>query len=163
MNPTNLASLDKGSIVLFGSKGHQEDSSFFQIDTVFVVADYLEYNTRNADALIDNRVPKAYREIVYKMALPEPTTVPLNLRLYFGATYNNPINGMYSFAPAKPYIMGAEGFPRIQIKDKPYITNNLSQGYKTTQLLTLNESYAVWTEVRELSRDSGCVEAVTIS
>lgn len=162
MNPTKLANLDKGSIVIFGSKGHQGNNSFFQIDTVFVVADYLEYDTRNADALIDDRVPDIYREIVYKMAFPEPTVVSLKLRLYFGATYANPLNGMYSFAPAKPYTRGAEGFPRIQIRDKPYITDNLSQGYKTTPMRTLAESYSVWSEVRELSRRAGCVEAITI-
>jgi hypothetical protein len=163
MNPTKLASLDKGSIVLFGSKGHQGSNSFFQIDTVFVVGDYLEYDTQYADALVDGRVPETYREIVYKMAFPEPTEVSLKLRLYFGATYESPLNGMYSFVPAKPYKLGEEGFPRICIKDKPYITNNLSQGYKTTEVQSLDESYAVWAEVQELSRGSGCVEAVMIN
>jgi hypothetical protein len=163
MNPTKLASLDKGSIVIFGSKGHQGSTSFFQIDTVFVVADYLEYDTHSADALIDNRVPDTYRGIVYKMAFPEPTEVPLKLRLYFGATYDNPLHGMYSFVPAKPYKQGEEGFPRIRMKNKPYITDNLSQGYKTTGMQSLDKIYVVWSEIRELSRGSGCVEAVTIS
>lgn len=163
MNQTKLASLDKGSIVIFGSKGHQGSTSFFQIDTVFVVGDYLEYDTRNADALIDDRVPDTYRDIVYKMAFPEPTVVSLKLRLYFGATYDNPLNGMYSFVPAKPYKPGEEGFPRICIKDKPYITNNLSQGYKTTGMQSLDESYTVWSELRKISQASGCVEAVTIN
>lgn len=162
MNPTALASLDKGSVILFGSKGHQGETSFFQIDTVFVVGDYLEYDTRNADALIDERVPEIYRKIVYKMAFPEPTMVSMKLRLYFGATYDNPINGMYSFVPAKPFAQGIEGFPRIQIKNKPYITDNLSQGFKTTQMRTLDESYAIWSEVQDLSRTAGCVEVVRI-
>jgi hypothetical protein len=162
MNPTKLASLEKGSILLFGSKGHQGSSSFFQVDTVFVVADYLEYDTRDSDALIDGRVSNTYREIVYDMAFPEPTVDSMKLRLYFGATYANPLNGMYSFVPAKPYIKGEDGFPRIKIHDKPYITNNLSQGYKTTGLQSLAESYAVWSELRQITKDSGCVAAFEI-
>jgi hypothetical protein len=97
------------------------------------------------------------------MAFPEPTEVPLKLRLYFGATYDNPLHGMYSFVPAKPYKQGEEGFPRIRMKNKPYITDNLSQGYKTTGMQSLDKIYVVWSEIRELSRGSGCVEAVTIS
>jgi hypothetical protein len=162
MNPTKLARLDKGSVILFGSKGQFNGDPLFQIDTIFVVADYLEYDTRNADALIDERVPDTYREIVYKMAFPEPTKVSMKLRLYFGATYDNLCHGMYSFIPAKPYTREMIGFPRIQIMDKPYITNNLSQGYKTSQMITVDESYAVWTEIREISREAGCVEAVVI-
>ena len=162
MNPTKLAKLDKGSIVIFGSKGQQDGEPFFQIDTVFVVGGYLDYDTRYADALIDERVPKTYREIVYKMGFPEPTQQSLKLRLYFGATLQNPIHGMYSFVPAKPFSGERIGFPRIRIKDKPYITKNLSQGYKMTGINSLTEGNEIWKELRQLSRDSGCVEAVTI-
>ena len=163
MRPTKLARLDKGSIVIFGSKGHQGSTSFFQIDTVFVVADYLEYNTRDADALIDERVPASYREIVYKMAFPEPTQQSLKLRLYFGATIENPIHGMYSFVPAKPYSGERIGFSRVRIHGKSYITNNLSQGFKTTEVNSVAEGNRIWNELRQLSREAGCVEAITIS
>lgn len=163
LNPTQLARLDKGSIIIFGSKAQQDAISFFQIDTVFVVADYLDYDTRFADALVDGRVPDTYRKIVYNMAFPEPTPYSLPLRLYFGATQQNPIHDMYSFVPAKPYGGELVGFPRVRIKERPYITDNLSQGYKTTRISSLTEGYTIWNELRQLSREAGCVETVTIN
>ncbi len=162
MTPTKLAHLDRGSIVLFGSKGHQDDGSFFQVDTVFVVGDYLEYDTQDADALLDDRVSSLYRQIVYRMAFPEPTDYPMKLRLYFGATYAHPIHGMYSFVPARILDGQDVGFPRIRLHDRPYISNNLSQKFKSTESHSLAENHATWSELRQLTRDSGCVEAISL-
>jgi hypothetical protein len=96
------------------------------------------------------------------MAFPNPTKSSLKLQLYFGATYSNPYNGMYSFVPAKRYNGENVGFPRVRITDKPYITDNLSQGFKTTEINSTTESYLVWKELRQISRATGCVEVVTI-
>lgn len=161
MSPTKLAHLDRGSIVLFGSKGHQGDASFFQVDTVFVVGDYLEYDTQDADALLDNRVSSLYRQIVYRMAFPEPTAYSLKLRLYFGATYAHPIHGMYSFVPARAYDGQEAGFPRIRLHDKPYISNNLSQRFKSTEIHSITDAFGVWSQLRQLTRESGCVQAIS--
>ncbi|HCS35492.1 MAG TPA: hypothetical protein DIW48_02085 [Sphaerochaeta sp.] len=162
MTPTKLARLDRGSIVLFGSKGHQGNISFFQVDTVFVVGDYLEYDTQDADALFDDRVSSLYLQIVYRMAFPEPTDYPMKLRLYFGATYAHPIHGMYSFVPARVLDGQDVGFPRIRLHDRPYISNNLSLKFKSTESHSLAENHATWSELRQLTRDSGCVEAISL-
>ena len=47
-----MTKIDKGSIILFGSTaGKIRDDAFFQLDTVFVVADWIEYDPANLDSL----------------------------------------------------------------------------------------------------------------
>jgi hypothetical protein len=54
-------------------------------------------------------------------------------RLYFGATFKNQINGMFSFFPCLPYDENRqEGFARPEIIIPGVINPNLSQGVKFT-------------------------------
>ncbi len=159
---TQLAELDKGSIILFGStSGRTSDVAFFQLDTVFVVGDYIEYDISDKNALKDESVSDTYRRIVYKMVFPKPADYSLKLRLYSGATYNNPYKGMYSFAPSKVYKNDISGFPRVQVrqKDLNFITNNLNAAPKYIKV-TMEEATYYWEEIRKISINQGCVEGV---
>ena len=160
---TQFASLDKGSIILFGStKGKDKNSAFFQLDTVFVVSDFIEYDPSNSDALSQKEVPKIYRDIVFKMAFPNPIQPLKNnvkLRLYQGATFMNKYKDMYSFSPAKIYNKNKSGFPRVKLKDLKYITNNLNAAPKISEVDT-KEITTFWENIRNMSRNQGCVEGV---
>lgn len=158
-NSTQLGKLEKGSIILFGSgKGQKRKTAFFQLDTVFVVSDYIEYDPSDPDALNQENLGN-YRDIVFKMGFPEPYDRSLTLRLYFGATYEKPVEGMYSFSPSKIYKNNEQGFPRVRLQDMDYITNNKTQGYKITSK-PKEEVKDFWVKIRDISRAQGCVEGV---
>jgi hypothetical protein len=159
--PTELARLDKGSLILFGSKKDGE----FVLDTVFVVADYKDYNFFDPNALPNEGL---YQDIVIKMSCGTGLRMgnPLMQRLYYGATYEKPYQGMYSFAPAQKatqpfaqYKATDKGFPRVTLTDFPYITQGLMMGFKTTQTNS-NSIETFWQNIRQQSRDQGCVEGV---
>ena len=162
--PTGMAKLEKGSIILFGStSGRAAKDAFFQLDTVFVVGSYLEYRPCDPASLPQHpSISPDYLKAVFHMEFPGSNPdIPSNLklRLYLGATCASPENGMYSFAPARVAGKTAEGFPRVALKDLPYLTNNLNSAPRFTEA----EKPAVlqfWQEIRDSSRKHGCVEGV---
>lgn len=154
---TKLSRLDKGSLILFGSTANQnKETAFFQLDTVFVVSDYLEYDISDKNALSGLGI---YRNFSFKMAFPQPADYSLKLRLYKGATFNEPYEGMYSFSPAKPWHNENLGFPRVQLKDMDYLTNNLNAAPKYSDV-SISRVNSFWREIVEITRKSGCVEGV---
>jgi hypothetical protein len=156
---TQLANLEVGSLILFGSTRNQNKrDAFFQLDTVFVVSDFIDYDSSVADAL-SNKDLDFYNRTVFKLAFPSPTLSSMKLRLYFGATYENAIDGMYSFSPSKIFSNCDTGFPRVPLKDLPYLTNNLNAAPKSTRATSL-EILEFWKEIRDISRACGCVEGV---
>lgn len=157
---TTLAKLDKGSLILFGSTANQnKEGAFFQLDTVFVVSEYIEYDISDANALADLG---AYRDFVFKKAFPTPAEYSLKLRLYKGANFQNPFEGMYSFSPAKIWNNQQSGFPRIPLKNMDFITNNLNAAPKITDA-SFDEVKNFWNKIVEISRENGCVEGVKFS
>ncbi len=158
---TKMAKIEPGSLILFGStKGQTKDNAYFMVDTVFVVSSFIEYNPDQPDALSD--IDETYKNIVYKMAFPKQPSPQIKgqLRLYIGATYDNPFKGMYSFSPAKLYNNDISGFPRIKLKDLEYITNNLNSAVKISDT-SIDNIKTFWEKIRELSRKEGCVEGIS--
>lgn len=159
---TALSRLDRGSIILFGSTGNQnKKDAFFQLDTVFVVSDFIEYDISDPKALLNEGLGN-YRNFVFKMAFPYPANFSLKLRLYKGASFKNKVDGMYSFSPAKVWDNQEMGFPRIALQDMDHITNNLNAAPKISEV-PLNDVKKVWKMIRDISRENGCVEGVSFS
>lgn len=158
--PTKLASLERGSIILFGStKGKYELDASFQLDTVFVISDYIDYDPSSPIALSSRRVPQEYKKAVYDMVFGNIKVRSVRLRLYFGATYEKPFNGMYSYVPSMKNDNSNVGFPRVQLRDIEYLRNNLNSAPKSTSV-DIDQSVSFWREIREVSRKQGCVEGV---
>lgn len=165
-----MARLDKGSMILFGSYGESRKEAFFQLDTVFVIGDYVDYHPANPQSL--KKHPLIFADFLKASFDPAfskfDSKIPSNLKLrfYFGATFETPTeNGMYSFAPAKIKGKAAEGFPRVPLRNLAYITNQLKQGYKGTSGRDLpeHEILQFWKSIRDLSRKHGYVEGVRFS
>ena len=157
--PTKLAKLEKGSIILFGSThGKTKENAFFQLDTVFVVSNYIEYDISDPNALDIEGIGN-YRKVVYKMAFPTPLKHFPKLRLYFGATFENQFEGMYSFVPSRVRGNNNQGFPRVQLRDIEPLTNNLNAAPKITEL-PFETVKAFWQKIRRISMEQGCVEGV---
>jgi hypothetical protein len=154
---TSLAKLDKGSLILFGSTANQnKENAFFQLDTVFVVSEHIKYDISDPNALLDLG---NYRDFVFKMAFPQPSDYSLKLRLYKGASFENSVEKMYSFSPAKKWVNQQSSFARVPLKDMDYITNNLNAAPKITDA-SIVEVKVFWNKIVEISRRNGCVEGV---
>lgn len=160
---TQLARLEKGSMILFGSTANQNTkNAFFQLDTVFIVSHFLEYDVATAHSFFDNRVGH-HLDYSLKMAFPNPVGYSLKLRFYFGATFENQVNGMYSFSPAMIYRhQNNMGFPRIKLSHEKFITNNLNAAPKISTG-SEKEIYDFWITIRNLLYYNGCVEGVEFS
>jgi hypothetical protein len=160
---TKLSRLEPGSTILFGSTHGLDRDAIFQLDTVFVVADYLEYSPSNPATLPKHpAVTDDYLKAVFHMAFPKrDSEIPsdLRLRLYFGATVSNPANGMYSYVPVRLAGQTSEGFSRVLLKDLPYLTNNLNSAPRCTDA-SRTDIFQAWKHVRDLSRKHGCLEGV---
>ena len=113
----SLRVLDEGSLIIFGSRANRR----FVIDTVFVVKSKRKYHS--LDDIMDMNLD-IYPEIVTKLILDKNNRInePEGLTLYKGATYDDPVNEMYSFIPAKVYDGKKIGFPRFYMPDDFYKT-----------------------------------------
>ncbi len=145
--PTSLQRLGKGSVILFGSGKHR---SQFVLDTVFVIADYSDYNIDNYREVLKDKVPPEYFEvsldpISYEMKVRGPAKT---FRLYIGATYDHPFEGMFSFFPCRPGgEKDAQGFARPAIRRKGIITDNLTQGERFNPQPDVKAVRDLWLDV----------------
>lgn len=164
---TTLARLDKGSLILFGStKGNKSQDAFFQLDTVFVVGDYVEYIPEQQ--IQDKRISDYYKKLTlercfnYSAKCTPKASEQTNLkfRIYIGATFENPYEGMYSYVPAKIFNGEKTGFPRIKLQNLDFITNNLNASPKITSFDQIEPIKKAWDIIRRATQEQGCIEAV---
>lgn len=141
---TSLRHLDVGSIILFGSTiSSKHGGPYFALDTVFVVGEKRTYTAQTAQTDLAGFIPRYYDEIMGFNTWGTKT----EFTCYKGATFNNPVNGMYSFVPCKTAERGSCGFQRAKLtasdfasvsipdlsryKKNPYvITDNLNSAPK---------------------------------
>ena len=96
-----LQGITKGSVIVFGSRLNGE----WVVDTVFVVSEPHPYNIGNYQQVLmklGNAVPAGYRQAVLEPLFANDPRA--NLTLYIGATYEKPVDGMFSFFPCKPRV-----------------------------------------------------------
>jgi hypothetical protein len=129
-----LRYLSKGSVILFGSC---EDKNAFVLDTVFVVDHWIDHDRANYRKVLVGAISQEYKEVTispwYQEPLVEntscaPTGSNETWRLYFGATYDKPLHGMYSFFPCLTDEPKSKGFARPRISLLGLVTGNLNQG-----------------------------------
>ncbi len=132
---TKLSSLGRGSVILFGSCVNKK----FVLDTVFVVDDLHDIESSQSLAQAKKRVSSKYQDVtldrIFNSSCSQQSqnscTQSMSNRLYFGATYNKPVEGMFSFFPCLLYQQNmTNGFPRPVIQIQGVIKNNLKQGFK---------------------------------
>jgi hypothetical protein len=138
--PTLLRDLAVGSLILFGSlKGGS-----FVLDTVFVTGqstlhDHGSWRTALPD------LPETYVDVTMKPTYawgPGP-----QLRHYSGASYSEPVDDMFSFAPCLPANVGRNGFARPTITLDGYVTQGLMMGFKATRGLKESAVRDLWRRV----------------
>lgn len=114
---TSLKSLDAGSIILFGSTiSNKYGGPYFALDTVFVVGEKKTYAMNNYEKDLAGFIPKYYDEIMGFKAMASN----VQFTCYRGATFNDPVNRMYSFVPCKIHVGEAanNAFSRVKLTDR---------------------------------------------
>ena len=178
---TQLAHLRPGSIVLFGSRVNK----LFAIDTVFVVGDFRDYYDQRGGLKFDPSLEQ-YADIVgvgLKSSGGRNGSGCGNnsgcgntsgcgrknsqMRLYYGASPEIPVEGMYSFVPCKRMSGNAQGWARPTLtRDEmrniyaSCITDNLQQGVKYCRDANLESNIKAWNHIRELFAQRGFLEGV---
>jgi hypothetical protein len=90
---TSMRRLTRGSVICFGSTIAGE----FCVDTVFVVASAEPWTPSDVDGL---DVDEAFKVCTAESVATNPDDAYLELALYRGATFDDPVHGMFSFVPA---------------------------------------------------------------
>ncbi len=170
---TSLRHLDVGSIILFGSTiSSKHGGPYFALDKVFVVGEKRTYTAKTYKTDLAGFIPKYYDEIMGLSTWGSKTV----FTCYKGATFNNPINGMYSFVPCKTIEVGGGGFQRARLtaldfksisipslskyKKNPYIiTNNLNSAPK---MIESNTAYnkQVWDIICQVIASQGYLQGM---
>lgn len=152
--PTQLRFLKAGSVILFGSCIGESN---FAIDTVFVIKDWIEHDQHTK---VHQRVPKAYCDVTLA-AWPDLdgggcAYSNRSYRLYFGASYEEPVAGMFSFFPCQPWAGGGRGFARPTIELPGVITGPCKQGKRLNPQSSVSETARLWREVVRQVEMQGC-------
>lgn len=129
---TYLASLQPGSLVLFGSNL----AGAFVLDTALVVGERpVEHSRLTWREVLAGSVSETYRAVTLEPMYSDPA-VPetLMFTLYNGATFDEPTAGMYSFFPCLP-VHGDRRptFARPVVSLEGVIQPRLKQGSKGTR------------------------------
>ena len=170
-----LRSLDRGSVIAFGSS----KAGRWVLDTVFVVAGFVDYQQTAVRSTLAGSVPKTFLDVTggplaansrdgkCGPALDERTGCgggrrsrngsDTTLRLYWGATPHDPVHDMFSFFPAMP-AGHAKGFPRpgIELPGR-YFTESLPRGHKQSCGLAGETVALLWDSLAEQVDDAGLV------
>ena len=120
-----LKCLGRGSVIAFGSGRKIGGEWKWMLDTVLVVNDSIPYDPLDPRRALEGRVPEAFLDVTGGPLADNPEKGPggcgpgkTELRLYLGATPEDPVEGMFSFFPAKP-AGGGSGFPRPLVEELP--------------------------------------------
>ncbi len=156
--PTFLRDLAPGSLVLFGSLLKKQ----FVLDTVFVVADSVLHTGADWPRALAGRISEEYADVTLRPMYEWGSTED-QFRLYFGATVEQPVGGMFSFVPCLPADEGIRGFARPAIRLEGLITSGLMMGAKATRDLSLAELRDTWQSVVEQVSKQGLALGVRLA
>ena len=132
-----LKQIGQGSVIAFGSGKKIEGKRKWVLDTVLVVRDSFRYDPLNPREVLEGKVPDEFLEVTGGPLVAwaeDPregsASAPCapeseRLRLYRGATPDDPINEMFSFFPAIP-ADGESTFARpvVSLDDKYFTSGN---------------------------------------
>ena len=99
---TPLRHLAEGSVIAFGSGKTIQGERKWVLDTVFVVRKYVDYvpsKLKNPVEMAELGLSETFAAVTGKIL---PDLGEDQFRLYFGATPDTPVDGMFSFFPALP-------------------------------------------------------------
>lgn len=165
---TQLCYLAAGSVILFGScKG-----GAFVLDTVFVISETsFWHDYGNYKRALHGRIPDAYGVISIAPGYHEPFNggagcaraddYHLPNRLYVGASYDQPYDGMFSFFPCYPYDSDDLGFERPRIVLPGIVTDTLARAVRYNPQPDQAAAKKLWTQVVQQVQDQGLLLGIS--
>jgi hypothetical protein len=154
-NRPALLTLTPGSVLLFGSNRGGD----FVIDTVFVVRDSHPFSPVEPP-----ETDAAFRVCTVEAIRTSDAYASNRFTLYRGATYDAPVEEMYSFVPCRRADEGNARFPRPVISLPSCYLNPLAQGPKGAgKARALSDVHAQWESVRTQVVAAGCLIGVHFS
>ena len=150
-----LARLERGSVIAFGSGRMIGGERKWVLDTVFVVADSLNYTAPSARRELADVTAEAF---LTTTGAPLMESEPGSFRLYTGATREYPVEGMFSFFPAMP-AHGDTGFPRpvIDLPDEYFNSRSWQAPKGLRNERTSEELRVIWEALVAQVSESGLV------
>lgn len=146
-----LRRLAPGSVIAFGSKKNQR----WILDTVFVVAGSVDYAAPEARVALADHASDAFLEVTAGPLADNGETGPFTF--YWGATPEEPVDGMFSFFPAM-IAEGSVGFERPGIwLPSAYFTEALRRGIKSPRDLAPSTLFGLWQSLVDQVLDAGLV------
>ena len=173
---TQLRYLSRGTVLLFGSRV----GGAFALDTVFVVKDWIDHDAATYRDRLAGRVPDAYWDVTlypwyddgsrrpgWGCKPPAVCAVPgdanSRVRLYFGATYDDPVEGMFSFVPCAPAGTISGGFARPVIDLDGVINPKNKQSPKINRNTILSDAVRWWRETQQQVQGQGLRLGVSLA
>ena len=149
---TQLRHLKRGSALLMGSC---RERSRFVIDTVFVVDHWIDHTALDYREVLDGAVSEVYWDATIEPWYLGDVPEKRSHRLYFGATPEDPIEGMFSFFPCSTLARHANGFARPEIRLRSVITSQMTQGRRLNPQARVEDAAALWRQVVDQVRTQG--------
>lgn len=147
--PTQLRWLDRGSVILFGSC--RADS--FRLDTVFVVDRFVDHSKKDFKEKLRD-LPQEYFDVMLLPMYYSKGPCPKRGRLYYGATPERSVDGMFSFFPCQPVASSPRGFVRPKISIPDVISDSLKMNMKL-EAVDLSRIRDLWSCVRSQVESAG--------
>ena len=152
--PNSMQRLTPGSVICFGSKLGGE----FCVDTVFVVASAKPWKPAAAN---DLNVGEAFKTCVAASIMTKKGHEDMRLILYRGATFGDPVDGMFSFVPARRENADDPRFPRPPLRLDGLINPASGQAPGGSKWpLAIDDVRSAWETVHKQVTDAGLVLAV---
>ena len=153
--PSAMQSLTRGSVVCFGSA----IAGKFCIDTVMVIAS-VEAWAPASDA--DLGAGDAFQACTASLPCGDERSQPARLSFYRGATIDDPVNGMYSFAPALPANQRYPRFARPAIRLPGDLVSPARQSPYRSRFMPPQEIHGIWETLRRQVLEAGLMLAVRL-
>ena len=160
-----LKRLDRGSVIAFGSGKKIDREWRWMLDTVLVVRNFKDYRAAHALDDLKDWTPTTFLEVtggpLCADAAGSSSCAPPSderLRLYMGATPDDPVEGMFSFFPASPADDNT-GFPRplIELPTKYFNPRSFRAPSGFRHPRTPDELHRLWTSLASQVRNAGLV------
>ena len=146
-NPSALQTLTPGSVIFFGSRLFGE----FVLDTVFVVKDAVPYYPHDPP-----ETDEAFRVCTIESLITDGCA-DYPFALYRGATFEDPVADMFSFAPCRDAGGSGARFARPPISLPGYINPASAQSPSGARRPpTIGQASEQWRSVREQVFLAGC-------
>ena len=162
-----LRDLGQGSVIAFGSGRVIDNVPRWMLDTVLVVRDFKDYIAADARMALNDWVPATFLDVTGgpltdngREVPPSGTCAapPARLRIYRGATPDDPIQGMFSFVPAIPAGRNS-GFPRplVDLPGDYFNARNFRAPMGQSRSRRPDELRNLWKRLVKQVRDAGLV------